>query len=755
MSRKSALQTLAASGLFNTTTSPHTSPPLASEKSTPRNPYILQEEIIPGKTPYTRRHHGKPSGLISESKGSGGKDGRNGGKNGNGGNQGQSDNGSESSSSQEDEDGDGDGEGEEEADEEEEEEPAVSGPVRSNDNSETAIVDKSLLGHPARATASIIKESLKGEVHRTGSSVKKRSFSIATDNDEREYETGLDVEDETGDESDYPRKRIATELSNTSGTLTYHSTSPSVAATDTTPYDLADLDDLDDLDDEDILDDEESALIQEFEANGCDTPLDLSTPHTIYAEYGDEDPTDPNLITAEELEDLDNEVFGVGWGDPNAFHDIALANDFASFSDPFADIQLDYGLFPESISEMSVADLSTPFETPSTANHGGSVSGILSGPNTPDNSTESGDGDDDMGDFDQPEDPMLEHANTVRGDWADDSEEEHGTSRKLFYSKGKINGGQNEEDSETDEGETTDEEDDLPMPTPRSKSMLRRASVSSVGSSRPQVVHIDNTSAGHTVASWVADPNRTICVIDGSKKTFLLPGASRGYEFNTGTDISQLMLEESESEKSTGPMGYNPTLGGFTGGDDLFLNEGDILGPIDAIYDNFDIDGIFDLDGDLITNDDDIDEFEHDLQITDFLDFSTDDADGEIHDDNSDDNSDGGCDVDEDNKCAGAVENSEDMLARWEQVAVTSFRKRQMQHSQGNNHSNNPAVSHKIGDRRLSQTITPSRKKKIKSRFMVNNKGSGSGSGAKKTVSNKKGGVSVGIGSQWSLIDRS
>lgn len=294
------------------------------------------------------------------------------------------------------------------------------------------------------------------------------------------------------------------------------------------------------------------------------------------------------------------------------------------------------------------------------------------------------------------------------------------------------------------------------MPTPRSKSMLRRASVSSVGSSRPQVVHIDNTSGGPTVASWVADPNRTICVIDGSKKTFLLPGASRGYEFNTGgTGVSQLMLEESESEKSTDPMGYNPTLSGLIGDDGLFLDGNDILGPAEALYDNLDIDGIFDLgdlDGDIITNDDDIDEFEQDLQITDFLDFSTDDADGETHDDNSD-GDDGAYNEDGDDECIGAVENSEDMLARWDQVAVTSFRKRQMQHAQGNILSNNPATSHKIGDRRLSQTITPARKKKVRSRFMINSKGSGSSNGIKKAVSNKKGGANVGVGNQWGLID--
>ncbi|KAI5841137.1 hypothetical protein DFP73DRAFT_136051 [Morchella snyderi] len=763
MSRKSALQTLTASGLFNTTPH-HSSSITVSDKSTPRNPYILQEEIIPGKTPYTRRHHGKSSGLVSGSKGGSGKDGRNGGKNGNGGNQGQSDNGSESSCSQDDEEEDE----EEDEDEEDEEEPAVSDPVRVNDGNETAIVDKSFLGHPARATISTVKESLKGD-HRTGSNLKKRAFSM-TEKDVRRDDTDLDVdrdaENESGNESDYPRKRIATELSNTNGILTYHSAPPSVVTTDTTPYDLADLDDLDDLDDEDILDDEESALIQEFEANGCDTPVDLSTHNTIFREYGDEDPTDPNLITAEELEDLDNEVFGVGWGDPNAFHDISLANDFTSFSDPFADIQLDYGLFPESISEMSGAEFSTPFDTPNYTPRG-SFSGIFSEADTPDNSTESDDDDDDDDDFNQlaesvpyfeRKDPALKHIVDTAGEggWADDSDEEHGLSWKLFFSKGEVNGGKSEEDSETDEGETTDEEEDLPMPTPRSKSMLRRASVSSVGSSRPQVVHIDNTSGGPTVASWVADPNRTICVIDGSKKTFLLPGASRGYEFNTGgADVSRLMLEESESEKSTDPIGYNPTLGGFIGDDGLFLDGNDILGP-EALYDNLEIDGIFDL-GDLdrgiTTNDDEIDEFEQDLQITDFLDFSTDDADGETHDDNSDGDDDDAYNDDGDDECIGAVENSEDMLARWDQVAVTSFRKRQMQHSQGNILSNNPATSHKIGDRRLSQTITPARKKKVRSRFMVNSKGSGPSSGVKKVVSNKKGGANISVGSQWGLID--
>lgn len=284
--------------------------------------------------------------------------------------------------------------------------------------------------------------------------------------------------------------------------------------------------------------------------------------------------------------------------------------------------------------------------------------------------------------------------------------------------------------------------------------MLRRASISSVCSTRPQVVHVDDSSpSGPTLGSWVADPTRTICVIDGAKRTFLIPGGAKGYSLGDTSDsnaLSQLMMmEESESEQSSVQMGYNPTL---SGGDGLFSNGSNILGPSDSFY-PINIEDLFGLDdiGDsLIVDDDDVDEFEQDLQIADFLDFSTDDGnDDDTGRDNSDDEyeegeGDDNDDYDEDgDECIPAADPSEAMLALWDHVAVTSFRKRQIQHTQG--HHTNNLTPNTTKDRRLSQTITPTRKKKLKQKYLAK----GADTGLKKKIASRKSGTNFGAGSQW------
>lgn len=291
--------------------------------------------------------------------------------------------------------------------------------------------------------------------------------------------------------------------------------------------------------------------------------------------------------------------------------------------------------------------------------------------------------------------------------------------------------------------------------------MLRRASVSSACSTRPQVVHVNDPSpAGPTLGSWVADPTRTICVIDGAKRTFLIPGGAKGYSFGDTSDsnaLSQLvMMEESESEQSSVQMGYNPTLSGLTGGDGLFLDENDILGPSEAFY-PISIEDLFELDDigeGLIVDDDDVDEFEQDLQIADFLDFSTDDEnDDGTGRENSDggyeegDGGDGGDDDDDDEECAPTADPSEAMLALWDHVAVTSFRKRQIQYAQGH-HTNNFIAPNTAKDRKLSQTITPARKKKLKQKYLAK----GTGTGLKKKITSRKSGTNFGAGSQWSPL---
>lgn len=467
MSRKSALQTITASGFFNPPPSPRLSaPPLTGETATPRNPYVLQDEIIPSKTPYTRRHHGKSSGLGLGSAGGGGKDGRSGGKNGvGGGNQGQTDNDSDSSSSQDDEDADDD-EGD---DDDEAEEPAVSGPVRVSGDDIASIEPFLKSQFDAEATSARNGITAK-EGHRTGPDSRKRSFSVATeyegnnndDDDENNAISNIDGEDETkaqgdGDEPDYPRKRVATELSNTNGLLTYHTGPPSVMTDDTNIDDDDDDDDDDDEDGDDEEDDddeedfydpeteniEEAALIEDFKADeDFDNPLDLTIPNPMVYEYGLED---PNSITLEELEDLDNEIFGVGWRNPRAFHDIQVANDAIPWSDPFAGAEASGGLFSENGSEISGPEFSTPFDTPNITPRGSISTAPLSGLDTPkytfsdislEDNLDSGSDDDvaDLNPFFARNDPVLKHlvSTQVKGGWPDDSDDEGGLWHQLL-----------------------------------------------------------------------------------------------------------------------------------------------------------------------------------------------------------------------------------------------------------------------------------------------------------------------------------
>lgn len=456
MSRKSALQTITASGFSHSTPS-RTSSPLTGEMPSTHNPYVLQDETIPGKTPYTRRHHGGSSGLVLESSGGGGKDGRSGGKNGiGGGNQGQTGDDSESSSGQDDEEADDD----EDDDEDETEEPAVGGPVRINEDD---IASAALLAsrHAIISTKNGITTK---EDKWTGPDPRKRSFSAAMEYEENDDaassvsgggETGVQID---GDEPDYPRKRVATELVNTNGLLTYPG--PSSVVTDDTNIEEDEDDDEgtlitdDDFDDEDIEDIEEAAIIQELQ-----TP---TKPVPIVYEY---DLENTDLITAEELEDLDNEVFNVQWHNPNLFADINFSIDFDPYSDPFADIELEGGLFPENASANS-----TPFATPTTTRHGSFSTGPPSGPgslkysfsDTSIGDNLNSDSEDDVADlnpFFERDDPILEHiVNTQgKGTWADDTDDENGLW-KHFFSDNDTYG--SSEEFEGDSGDGSGEEED-------------------------------------------------------------------------------------------------------------------------------------------------------------------------------------------------------------------------------------------------------------------------------------------------------
>jgi hypothetical protein len=267
------------------------------------------------------------------------------------------------------------------------------------------------------------------------------------------------------------------------------------------------------------------------------------------------------------------------------------------------------------------------------------------------------------------------------------------------------------------------------MPTPRNASKLRRASMSST-TTRPQIV--DTNHEGPELCSWVADPSRPICVIEGSKQTFLIPGTyprfSVGGESESVTsDIWIPMEGESESEQSTIPASFDPTLTGLVGVDDGMLNGTDFLDPPEDFFAFKSENG--DIFSDIFNEEDyDVDEFEAGLEIDDFLDLSSDEegpseaskniqkmAEG-ISDDCGEDGE------DEEDECVPNGDSSADMLSIWDKVSVTAFRKRQIQHNQKLS-ALHAAGYHKGKEGRLSDTITPSKKRRVRQKFLASNRG--------------------------------
>ena len=288
------------------------------------------------------------------------------------------------------------------------------------------------------------------------------------------------------------------------------------------------------------------------------------------------------------------------------------------------------------------------------------------------------------------------------------------------------------------------------MPTPRGKSILRLVSRSSQEPESPQIVHIDGASRPR-LGSWVADPNHPICVVEGSKKTFLIPKGKQVTvdETNSSGSVSNFMVmmaEESESENSPGFLDYNPTLGGLTGGDGLFLNGADILGPPEAFYPHFNEEGELIAGG---LGGEGLDEYEANLKIADFLELSS-DEDGNENTDNDFSAGhlglvlmDGACDEpDADGECIPSTELPAQMLSRWDKVSVTAFRKRQIQHAQKmadlhGNRNSSPTTGYGH-QKKLGETITPTRKKKGKRRLISGNRGLGPSAAMNKRVSNRK-----------------
>jgi len=224
--------------------------------------------------------------------------------------------------------------------------------------------------------------------------------------------------------------------------------------------------------------------------------------------------------------------------------------------------------------------------------------------------------------------------------------------------------------------------------------------------------------------------------LTGQKKTYLVPKGQRlsiGAESNNGS-ISNLMVvmeEESESEHSSILLDYDPTLGGLTGGGDLFFDGGDILGPPEAFYPYFNENG--ELIGDSLLPEDDLDEFEAGLQITDFLELSSDGEDETDFNKSCLEMLDGAGD-EAGQESVPPVDSSAEMLSRWDKVSVTAFRKRH--HSDPSSGTTPVHGFHKMKER-LAEPITPVRKRP-KRKYLTGNRGLRASTAMRKKIPSKR-----------------
>lgn len=236
-------------------------------------------------------------------------------------------------------------------------------------------------------------------------------------------------------------------------------------------------------------------------------------------------------------------------------------------------------------------------------------------------------------------------------------------------------------------------------------------------------------------------------MIEGKKQTFLIPDAYKRFSIGGDSDGSQTpwipmeALEESESEQSTFPP-FDPTLDGFAGIEGP--NTSDALGPSEAFYPFMSDAG--DIFSDLFNEEDyDVDEFEAGLEIDDFLDLSSEEEEGtnEAGKDRqhteglSDDFGEEG--EEEEDECVPNGDASADMLSIWDKVSVTAFRKRQIQHSQkltlNANHYSGGQGYNKGKEGRLSETITPTKKRRVRQKFLASNRGGlGNNPGSRKKL---------------------
>ncbi|PWW76095.1 hypothetical protein C7212DRAFT_344566 [Tuber magnatum] len=737
----------------------------AGESLALNNPYILHEHI-PNQTSHTKRHRRESSRLGPGSAGGSGKDGRSGKSGHGGGDQEEADSSSDGSGGQDDEETDDDD------DADDADEPAVNRSVRVTGGGTTSI--KLFPGDQSTVENGRQDSVAANGDHRAGQGSRKRPF-----------DADIDELTENGSERNRQRKKVAFDISKTDNMLELSDTlfgpigdgagddigdiglftdKDFCLAEDGEGGVLIDIEEDEEIDasDEDIESEEENAIVRELD-NAIQPFAQVKASPFLPSGIAPETVNGLGLGSGDEFDDLNDEVFISQWNDPGFFPDVPCdpANGYYLFDGGDA-----FSANPTPGSTPAVTPDNTPRGSFSATAPSIPVSPSGRGGSTsPTVRSQEGSSDEDevptLNPFFEKKDPAVKHLVSTQGPggWADETDDDLDIPWKHFFSSdgSSDEGGEGEEETagsesedESDSGETTDEEEDLPMPTPRGESILRRVSMSSPEPESPQVVHIDGASRPR-LGSWVADPNRPICVVEGSKKTFLVPKGKQvsvdGPDSNGSvSNFMVMMTEESESENSPSFLDYNPTLGGLTGGDGLFLNGADILGPPEAFYPYFNEEGELVADG---LGDEELDGYEANLKIGDFLELSSDEEDNGRTDNDFGAGhlelalTDGTCDEpDADDECTPSAELPAQMLSRWDKVSVTAFRKRQIQHAQKmadfhGNPNSSPTAGYGL-QKKLGETITPARKKKVKRRLVAGNRGLGISAAMRKKISNRK-----------------
>lgn len=233
----------------------------------------------------------------------------------------------------------------------------------------------------------------------------------------------------------------------------------------------------------------------------------------------------------------------------------------------------------------------------------------------------------------------------------------------------------------------------------------------------PQILPQSSSNGGPFLGSWVADPDRPICIIDGTKKTVLIPACTK--RFSLDSDISCNDSYSLENDFDGGAFSHganNPTLSGISGGIGSYMNEDILCEPLETFNpstDCLDFDNLLKAEYDE-NNEDSIDEEEQMLTLEDVLALSETEDEGDNVGDQSDVTQTPNTKTDIGSTLRHSSE-TEAMLNRWDYVSVTAFRKRQQQHKQrlgGQGNKNKAAMKSKLTLN--DTTMSPARRRKFK-----------------------------------------